>query len=173
MDALKLLLNVLIFIAPSYVANGTPVVASKVLTKLLGRLHPIDGGRYFIDGRRVLGDGKTVEGFISGVVVGTAAGLVLSALSLHEPAKSFILALGAMLGDLAGSFVKRRLGIGRGRPAPVLDQLAFLAASLALYSAFWPPPSVREIAALVLLTIILHPATNALAYLLGLKDNPW
>ena len=44
----------------------------------------------------------------------------------------FLLGFGALLGDALGSFLKRRLGIGRGKPAPILDQLDFIIVALIL-----------------------------------------
>src|SRR3972149_4153462 len=48
------------------------------------------------------------------------------------PGPSAILALGALLGDLAGAFVKRRMGKPRGAKAPGLDQYDFVAVGLLL-----------------------------------------
>jgi len=86
------------------------------------------------------------------------------------------LSLGAMLGDIVGAFLKRRMGLKRGEPMPVLDQLGFLAASLLLASLIYGAPGwmrVEVILALALITALLHVGTNAAAYLLGLKDKPY
>jgi len=84
--------------------------------------------------------------------------------------------MGAMVGDIFGSFIKRRLGLERGRPAPGLDQLGFLAFAL-LFSTFaFGPPRGLDALTLILLamvTAILHLGTNYLAYLLRLKAEPW
>ena len=57
-------IEAIIFIFPAFVANAAPV--------LLGRGSrfnaPIDGGRYWVDNRRILGDGKTIRGFSGGVL---------------------------------------------------------------------------------------------------------
>lgn len=83
-----------------------------------------------------------------------------------------------MLGDLVGSFLKRRAGRERGAPAPVLDQLGFVGGAFALTrlvapgwfrSTFTAPVTV----AVLLVTPLLHVVTNALAYVVGLKDVPW
>jgi hypothetical protein len=77
MDAQSFILG-LAFIFPAYVSNATPVV----VVRFLARRHPIDFGRVFVDGRRVLGDGKTFEGLFSG----TAAGFLTGALiHLYTP----------------------------------------------------------------------------------------
>ena len=59
---LSLLIKLILFYLPAYVANGSPVVFSKIY----GPGHPIDMGIVFSDGKRLLGDGKTFEGFITG-----------------------------------------------------------------------------------------------------------
>ncbi|HKZ42688.1 MAG TPA: CDP-archaeol synthase, partial [Candidatus Hodarchaeales archaeon] len=90
---------------------------------------PMDGGRNWRDGKRVFGDGKTWRGFIGGVIIGSLAGLVQSLIEQNPSAilRGFLLSFGALLGDLTGSFIKRRLDIERGQPALGMDQLGFLA----------------------------------------------
>lgn len=172
---LEKLAQILLFILPAYCANGAPVVG----VRLIGRSTPLDRGARAWDGRRILGDGKTLEGLLMGVAMGTIAGLIIHSFipgiyrSSLEP---FMLSVGAMAGDLFGSFVKRRLGLERGRPAPGLDQLGFLAFAL-LFSIFtFGPPRWLDALTLILLvavTAILHIGTNYLAYLLKLKAEPY
>ncbi|MEB3862138.1 MAG: CDP-2,3-bis-(O-geranylgeranyl)-sn-glycerol synthase [Desulfurococcales archaeon] len=162
--------ELLIYILPAMVANGAPVVGAK----FYGRGHPIDMGARMPDGRRVLGDGKTVEGFIVGVLAGLVVG-ILETLALNENliGASLASSVGALLGDMAGSFIKRRLGKERGAPVPLLDQLDFYIGALAmLYLAGY---SISMGAAMVMafVIIILHVSTNWIAYQLGLKSVPW
>ncbi|MEN2974829.1 MAG: CDP-2,3-bis-(O-geranylgeranyl)-sn-glycerol synthase [Candidatus Caldarchaeales archaeon] len=168
------LLEAIIYVLPAYFANATPVVA----VKLIGRSTPLDMGLRAWNGRRILGDGKTIEGMIAGIAAGATIGLIISYTlnlfrSILEP---LILAIGAMVGDIFGSFVKRRIGIERGRSLPILDQLGFLIFSLILASLLyglprWMRPDVFS--ALLIITFILHVSTNFLAYLLGLKNRPY
>jgi len=176
-DLPNLILQSLIFILPAYTANATPVITSK----LLRTSTPIDLRKNFIDGRRIFGEGKTIEGFLSGLIVGTLVGIAVSATPLNTilpqslkltPLKSFVLSLGALLGDLLGSFIKRRLGIPRGAPAPLLDQLDFLLVALLLYVLIFGTIDLSYIAVLVPLTVVLHIATNYIAYKLRLKPVP-
>jgi CDP-2,3-bis-(O-geranylgeranyl)-sn-glycerol synthase len=81
----------------------------------------------------------------------------------------FLLGFGALLGDAIGSFLKRRLGIGRGKPAPILDQLDFILVALILVS-FAVKLDLLTISIAIVLTLVIHLATNTCAYLLGLKD---
>ncbi len=169
-------------ILPAYAANG--------LVPLLGlrkTLHPMDFGKRFPDGRRILGDGKTWEGLVAGCVTGAAIGSVemfafpylpweLSPVELvlvpMGPVLGFFLGTGAMLGDAAASFVKRRLGIGRGRPAPVLDQDDFVVGALLAASLIVSTRPEWWIILLVL-TPLFHLAANAIGFLLGVKKQPW
>jgi len=159
MDLSSLVVSSFAIIIPAYIANAVPV--------LLRGKHPIDFGRSLRDGKRILGDGKTFEGFISGLALGTLAGALFGYVFL-----SFMLALGALLGDMVGAFIKRRLGIARGRPAPVLDQLDFVVGALLLLSPFYPI-SLEQVVVIVLVTPPIHLFTNFLAYKLKLKSNPW
>jgi len=155
--------------APCYVANATPVLVAKVVK----RTHPMDKGLRFLDGRRILGDSKSVEGFVSGILAGTAVGFALRWAGLLGVQEAFVLSLGTMLGDALGSFVKRRLGIERGNPAPLLDQLTFLLVALLLYQLVYGGLDALTVVILVLVTPPIHLVTNYFAYKLGLKSKPW
>ncbi|MGB9577085.1 MAG: CDP-2,3-bis-(O-geranylgeranyl)-sn-glycerol synthase [Candidatus Micrarchaeia archaeon] len=170
------LLRLLGYIFPAYVANAAPV--------LFGGGTKIDLNKNFVDGKRLLGDGKTVNGFASGLFLGTAAGAALAVLFPADfmplagglQAKtiaSFFMALGALSGDLFGSFLKRRMGMERGQPSFLLDQLTFLFFALAFSSPFHPLPGAEELVVLVVATFLLHVFFNALAHRLKLKNVPW
>ena len=149
------------------VANGSAVMIS--------RGHPIDFGKHFIDGRRVLGDGKTFEGLVVGVFYGASFALIISI--LLDNAQLFLYgvlsAIGAMLGDIGGSFIKRRMGLPRGASLNVVDQLDFaLGASLLLYLAK-APLDYLVLVLMLLVIYFLHRLTNIIAYRVGLKSVPW
>ncbi|WP_101295304.1 CDP-2,3-bis-(O-geranylgeranyl)-sn-glycerol synthase [Halegenticoccus soli] len=166
---------------PAYVPNNVAVLA--------GGGRPIDGGRTW-GGRRLLGDGKTWRGTAVGTLAGVLLAIALNAVnrrasdaigvSLPEfPLRAGLaLALGSMLGDIGASFLKRRTGRERGASLPGLDQLDFAAGALALARLVAPRWFVRTftppvLAVVIVLTPVLHVATNAIAYALGLKDEPW
>ena len=155
------------FILPAYFANAAPVV--------LGGGPPLDMGNKFSDGRRIFGDGKTTRGFVGGLIVGTIIGLlqgIFRAPLGEHILLGFMLALGALLGDLVSSFIKRRLGIERGGAAPGLDQLSFVVVALILASPV-KVPSWQVIAILLIITPPIHLATNFVGYKLGLKSRPY
>ena len=166
---------------PAYVPNNVAV--------LLGGGTPIDGGRS-LGGERILGDGKTWRGTAAGTAAGTVLALILNAvrpaaadrLGVSLPRfplrAGFSLAFGAMLGDVGASFLKRRTGRERGAAFPGLDQLDFVAGSLGLsylLAGKWFEDTFRGpvVAAVLVMTPLLHVVTNAGAYVLGLKDEPW
>jgi CDP-2,3-bis-(O-geranylgeranyl)-sn-glycerol synthase len=170
---------------PAWIANAVPVIC--------GGGRPIDGGAVFRDGNRWLGDGKTVRGFIVGVIFGTLVGVAQFllaptlkpllglfvtvtpemnyVLSMQVPA-AFLLALGALTGDLIGSFTKRRLGLTSGASSPVLDQSGFIIMALIFAAPVLQPEAIYA-AVLILTTLAIHWISNAIGYLLGLKRNPW
>ena len=166
---------------PAYVPNNAAVLA--------GGGRPIDGGRTW-GGRRLLGDGKTWRGTVAGTVAGTALALALNAVAgavgdaigvaLPEfpPLAAVGLAFGAMAGDVVASFLKRRTGRERGASFPGLDQLDFVVGALALaaladVSWFASTFTVPVLVVVIVATPLLHVTTNAAAYWLGLKDEPW
>jgi CDP-2,3-bis-(O-geranylgeranyl)-sn-glycerol synthase len=73
-----------------------------------------------------------------------------------------------MVGDALGSFLKRRLGVTRGRSAPGLDQLGFLVFAL-IFATAVTEVSFNTIIILLVLTPTIHLSTNAIAYQLGMK----
>jgi CDP-2,3-bis-(O-geranylgeranyl)-sn-glycerol synthase len=140
--------------------------------------------------RRMLGDGKTWRGTAAGWAAGALLAVVLNELvdpasdalgvALPEFPLAVVLALplGAMLGDIGASFLKRRTGRERGAPFPGVDQLDFVVGALLLAVLadpgwFTGTFTLPVLAVVVVLTPVLHVTTNAVAYLLGLKDEPW
>ncbi len=157
----------LIALIPAMFANATPVVAK-------GR-RPIDGGLRFIDGRRLLGDGKTWEGLIAGLSAGALIGVLL-AMILKEPQIVYIGLLsstGALTGDIVASFIKRRVGLERGAPAPLLDQLNFYVGAIALLYIAGFTITLTMFVILAVISGIAHLVANMIAYRLRLKNVPW
>jgi CDP-2,3-bis-(O-geranylgeranyl)-sn-glycerol synthase len=166
-DITYLILSSFAIIMPAYIANSMPVLSR-------GK-RPIDLGRNFTDGRRILGDGKTFEGTALGLFFGTLVGTGYTLLTGSPSAYilfSFMLSLGALVGDMAGAFIKRRMNIPRGAPAPVLDQLDFVVGALIFLSPFYPI-TWEQVIFVILVTPPIHLFTNYLAYRLKLKPNPW
>jgi CDP-2,3-bis-(O-geranylgeranyl)-sn-glycerol synthase len=159
------LVSALYIIVPAYCTNGAPVI--------FGGGRPLDFGKSLPDGNRVLGDNKTFRGILSGLVVGIIVGVFGQYLFSKN---LFLIALsasaGALLGDLAGAFLKRRVRIKPGDPLPVIDQLDFVLGAILVVSSFYTL-SLGSVAVLVFVTPPLHFLTNVAAYHLGLKQNYW
>lgn len=87
---------------------------------------------------------------------------------------------GAGIGDLAGSFLKRRFDIKSGDPFWVIDQLDFAVFSILLSiipSFFLPEPFILPDLNVIIFLMILTPSVsiiaNTVAYFINLKDVPW
>jgi len=168
----------LVFILPAYVANSVPVI--------LGGVAPMDFGRNFFDKRRILGGGKTWYGLFGGLFCGILASIALAhilpgteldifaAKADYYLASGALLSAGALFGDLAGSFAKRRAGAKHGQ-STLLDQLTFLAGAiifcypLGITLAYQP----QNLAFLALITYFIHRIANSAAHYAGLKKVPW
>jgi len=98
-------------------ANGSPVVAKRILRNNLSR--PLDGNTKFFDGQPVFGSSKTVRGVVVSIVVTTACAPFLGL----ELKAGLLVGTAAMLGDLCSSFLKRRLGLAPSSRAIGLDQI--------------------------------------------------
>ena len=159
------------FIFPAYCANAVPVI--------FGGGYPLDAGRTFFDGKPILGSHKTLRGFFSGLVVGTLVGFLQTLLFQHvlfqydaqfryNVLLGFMISLGALVGDLAESFIKRRLDLPPGSSLPIADQLDFVVGAL-LFSLPVLPPSLLRVLIILVITLPTHFLTNLLAGLLGIK----
>ncbi|MFO7676781.1 MAG: CDP-2,3-bis-(O-geranylgeranyl)-sn-glycerol synthase [Thermoplasmatota archaeon] len=133
----EIFLQALWIIIPAYIANASAV--------FVGSGTPIDFGKTWRDGRRLLGDGKTWQGLLFGTFIGMISGFVLvvaasyinttkfSSLNLTNfygfPLMIpliFSICFGALLGDIIESFFKRRLGKERGEDLIPFDQIDFI-----------------------------------------------
>ena len=200
------------FVLPLWFGNAAPTI--------LGGGPPIDGGRYWRDGNRMLGDGKTIRGFwagtfTGGIIGGLIAGLVAWMSSIlpvpinltddlilrliyqdflesglfYEVLVFFnlrglfsnivflgfftggLMAFGGLIGDLIGSFIKRRSGIERGHPFIFLDQLGFLALGMLLVYPLIPWP-IEYLIVQVPITFVVHIVANLFGYFTGIQEDP-
>ena len=172
---LALVISAFEFIFPAYCANATPVLA--------GGGTRMDFGRNFVDGKRIFGNNKTFRGFFFGwgigILVGLAEGMVFGFRNFPV-LFSLLIPLGALLGDLTGAFIKRRLDIAPGGLLPVVDQVDFVVGavvfSLPLILIGWNAggmPFWMVALVALLITPPIHLFTNFCAYKLKLKKHPW
>lgn len=164
MNISTLIIEALVFIFPAYCANAVPVIA--------GGGKPMDFGKNFLDGKRVFGKNKTYRGFFFGLAVGTIVGLSECFLFNYPLLFGVLSPLGALLGDLAAAFLKRRIGIAPGGLFPIVDQVDFAVGAL-LFSLPLNIISWNLAIAVIIITPPIHIVTNFVAYKLKLKKNPW
>ncbi|MBP3385374.1 MAG: CDP-2,3-bis-(O-geranylgeranyl)-sn-glycerol synthase [Candidatus Methanomethylophilaceae archaeon] len=185
--ALIIMFNGLWLFLPAMIPNSAAVVFGGDLK--------IDFGRSW-NGRRIFGDGKSWGGFIGGSLTGIALGSILLLISAFwDPVDYWgygpfwsnmgiiaCLSFGAVLGDLCGAFIKRRLGMERGQKAPFLDQYDFVIGALLLTTLFFPDWVYQtyiegwNILALIFIFVIMfaiHRSVNIIGYRMGLKKEPW
>jgi len=155
-----------IYIAiPIYIANSLPTIFKGG--------PPMDFGWRFIDGERIFGANKTLRGFGFGLLCGFLASLIEGIFIGGEILLLGLLAsLGALLGDLLGAFIKRRMMLEPGAPFPILDQLDFILGAL-LVSYPIHPASLGTVIILVIFTPPIHLLANFVAYRLKVKRNWW
>ena len=147
-------------------ANGTPVIAKKILGARLS--YPLDGNLRFADRRPLLGRSKTVRGVVLAVLVTTGAAPVVGLSWIT----GLLVGSCAMAGDLISSFTKRRLDLPPSSRASGLDQipeaLLPLLACRSLLSL-----TAADIGLCVGLFFIGEVVFSRLLYLVRLRDRPY
>jgi len=172
-----------------------PAMVPNSAAALFGGGTPIDLGRTW-NGHRILGDGKTWRGLFGGGLSGVVIGMVQMAVSLPFDPQGlwgfgsffgalpllFLLSFGALMGDILGSLIKRRLGLKRGARAPILDQYDFVIGAFLLViplqwgwfkSVYLGGYGVYGLLFLLALIPVLHRSVNIAGYKLGIKKEPW
>ena len=169
----------LFILLPAYAANGFPPLAR-------GRI-PIDFKKRWFDNKRILGDGKTIEGFILGLIVGSWVSMLeyYTYPSLNTYAMQFnvsfptmnlfigfAISFGSLCGDLAGSFIKRRFKLKRGADVPLLDQWNFIIGAV-LFSMWFTEITIWMFLLMLLITPLIHRIANIVAHKIKVKKEPW
>ena len=191
LSLLNAIITVLWIMGPAYIANSVAV--------LTGGKYPIDQGRTLSDGNRILGDGKTWSGLLGGTLGGIMFGIILDTgdgrmtlerLTGEEHVQSlwsenpaivfFLLSFGALFGDMAASFYKRRQNLLRGDKFAILDMYDFIFMSLLLCIIFqrdwlisWILDGWAPLFTVLILTPFLHRGVNIIGYNIGVKNEPW
>jgi len=174
---------------PAYLPNSAAAV--------FGGGAPVDFGKNWKDGKRILGDGKTWRGTIFGVAAGMVIGLIQIGIlypfdtdvlgefgdgAVQIGVVLFCLSFGSLFGDMLGSFIKRRMNIPKGAKAPILDQYDFLIGTLIflaifqwgwLYDNYFKGLHIIALLSVLAATWFLHRAVNIIGYKMGKKEVPW
>ncbi len=147
-------------------ANGAPILADCLLRKKLSIA--LDAGLLFTDGQPIFGTSKTVRGVAASIVATTSAALVIG----QSLAIGLLVGAVAMTGDLASSFLKRRLRLAATSRLFGLDHIpeALLPALvLAAISDLTTTNAVVITAIFVLLATIISP----LLHTFGIRKQPY
>lgn len=154
----------IIYILPAYMANSAPVI--------FGGGKPLDLNKKFF-GKSIFGPHKTIRGLVAGLLAGFAVAGVESIFLPYMLVIGIMLSIGTHVGDLLGSFVKRRLNMPSGISVPLMDQYLFFVFALLFAFPLDNLPSAYGILFLVVLTGLLHALMNMGAHRLKLKEVPW
>ncbi|MBI3384827.1 CDP-archaeol synthase [Candidatus Gottesmanbacteria bacterium] len=172
------------FYFPAALANMGAVISFKIpLIKNLD--YPIDFGLRFW-GKRLVGEHKKIGGFIYGLFCGIFWGSI-KFIFLDPIFKNFVffyfsfwenlwfyflLSLGALLGDLTKSIIKRLLNIAPHKMWIPFDEIDHTVGAILLVFLFYPI-SLSVIITTIGLYFFLHLITNVIGYKLGLKKVPY
>ena len=147
-------------------ANTLPIAVRKLMGSRFET--PVDFGARWFDGNPFFGPHKTWRGIIASVA---GTGLV-AMLTPAGALNGMLIAAFSMAGDLAASFIKRRLKLSSGARAPGIDQgiealvpLVFMKDRLCLS---WP-----DIVLAVFLFAMSEMLVSPLLYRMGFRRNPY
>jgi len=168
---IEILIRITLYLIPLYITNASALV--------FGGERPLDFNIKLL-GAPIFGKGKTFEGTFAGIAMGLLSVFILFTFFpaqtglLGENFLVFgsLLCIGAMFGDLLGSFIKRRSGIPRGGRVFLLDQLDFVFGGLLL--TYWLiEPAWEELVLIIGITLLAHCFSNYCAYKLKMKSVSW
>jgi CDP-2,3-bis-(O-geranylgeranyl)-sn-glycerol synthase len=177
-----LIIKLLYFMLPAYIANMAPPLGKNILKQLAV---PIDRGKTW-KGKPILGKNKTWRGVFLAVAAGAVVFFIqqylyrfdsMKAVSLIDYSSAalwigVLLGFGAIAGDSVESFFKRRRGIKSGKPWIPFDQTDFTIGALALCSIVYFPGWANA-AIIVAVSAFGHVLINHIGYYLKLRDVKW
>ena len=189
MEAIIFIISCLYFFLPAYFANMTPpLLRNAKAFDFFAK--PVDFGKSW-RGKRIFGDHKTWRGLIGAMAVGAGVALlqwwlykfswaielsILDYKSVNLWAFAFLISGGAVTGDLAAAFIKRRLNLAPGASFMPWDQTNYVIGSFIFLEPYigrylsgdlivWP--------AVFIMTFFLHLLFNRFGYDLGLHKAKW
>jgi hypothetical protein len=163
MDAIWLSVRVLLLLG---VANSAPIAAKRLLGDRWAA--PLDFGLNFVDGRPLLGPGKTIRGVIVAIFATAIAAWALGI----SPSVGALVGAVSMAGDALASFSKRRLGVAPSGRATGLDQIPESLLPLLAVQALLGL-SVAQILGITAVFFALEMPLARLAFRFGLRDRPY
>ncbi|MDQ3099162.1 MAG: CDP-archaeol synthase [bacterium] len=177
-----MIINILYFLLPAAIANIGASVSSKIFPYWK---YPMDFN-YTFRGHRVLGDHKTIRGFICGTLTGFIVYLIqiqlytsvppLKNISLIDYSATpiyfgMLLSAGALIGDALKSFFKRQTNIPSGKSWIPFDQTDWVIGSLLLTSVIIPYTPLFILLAMFI-GLCSHFIVKVIGYLLKIEKAP-
>lgn len=182
---IKLLFFVFWFFAPSGIANIGAFFSGKIPV-IKHFTYPADFYLKF-RGKRILGNNKTIRGFICGIILSISlvylqifiyqhvhfvrSSMLLNYNTINPLIFGGLSGFGALVGDSVKSFFKRQLNIPPGGSWFPFDQIDYIFGGI-FFISFYIRLTYLEYIALFLMWFLLHPLTTLIGYLLRLKDSP-
>tara|TARA_B100000315_G_C14552213_1_gene576408 strand:+ start:1198 stop:1680 length:483 start_codon:yes stop_codon:yes gene_type:complete len=158
-----MMLETFLLLLPAGIANMVPPLFSRVR---------------FLDipvNEKLFGAHKTYRGFFFGLLFSVVAVYLESVFGYvgyggNLVVFGLVLGLGALLGDLVESFVKRRLGIKAGKALYVFDQIDWIIGGLIALS-FFVDVSVSLVVESLILFGLLHVIVKIIGYLMKINEE--
>lgn len=148
------------------IANGAPIILHALMKSKFD--YTIDFGYRFYDQAPIFGRSKTWRGVIGAVVFTSLASVMLG----YSPSTGALVAVYAIIGDLASSFIKRRLGMDSSSMAPLLDQVPeSLLPAVMLRQTFGL--DFQSILILIGVFIVVELFLSAVLFKLGIRKRPY
>ena len=176
-----LLLSCFYFMIPAYFSNMAPVISKKIFKSLA---IPIDFNKK-IGNKPIFGKNKTFRGLIFGVLFAVIIAYlqfilysnnIFVNISVVDYSNwfliGFILGFGAIFGDLAKSFFKRRLGLKPGAKFIPFDQTDFVIGALVFTMPIFNL-TLKIFITSLLLSFILHIIVNHIAFHMKIRNEKW
>ena len=147
-------------------ANGAPIIFRFLAGNKMA--YPVDFRVNFIDQKRLFGNAKTWRGLIGSMLLTCVAAVLLG----YDLKIGFLIAAGAMSGDLLSSFIKRRLNLRTSSMAPLLDQVpeSLIPALFVMHSFHL---TAHTIFYLVIMFFVLEYLLSRIFYELGIRKKPY
>ena len=165
-----LVFKLLYFMLPAYLANTSPVLTKRLFKKKGFPINP-----------RLFGAHKTYRGFIIGIIVAWIVvfiqkwfgfNTIVDYSSVNLWLLGFLIAFGALFGDLVESYFKRKIGIPAGEPWYVIDQLDY-PLGVMLFTSFIIAYTFIDFTIILIGAFLITVIANHIGYWLGIIKSKW
>jgi len=178
------IIQALWFILPAGISNMAPVLFKRTFKSLD---IPLDFGKKY-RGKRILGDHKTVRGYLAAIIIAIIIAGIQALLYFYTDffkswtifpfhGYNFIIfgilsGLGAMVGDSVESFFKRQCNVAPGGKFIPWDQVDFVIGAL-VFISFYFRPNWGIYAFLIIIIPLFHILINHIGFWIGINKSKW